>query len=382
MATINANRMDWKAKKTVMEEIMQRGGTLFGGAVRDWYIHDHYATKFYDAVGSAGAADATERYGDADFLPEFKDRLVVPNDIDASIPEANIAGLIDALKNAGFAVSCKFRRDAKRYLTNLQVEENEVMHHRYEIRYVNKYLSQQMRRAFPAAMLEEPAFAAILAEATTRAEELFNTVYRKCAFDMDILATKPGFTMEPPFGNLDFACNGLLMTRDGMRLSKMLTQVHARNPMAYNRLYEKTLSDILKRRANIVVPGSDVPTYRLEKMLKHGWVIGNFTMVKYIQDDTAYDGYCIICHEDLPSSHYKMNCCDARFHTKCLVDAMRRGNACMSYTGQCIMCKTQQAPAFYSMDATILSSIVAVRRFLAEDEAQAADTSAAAITNF
>lgn len=372
MAAINANRMDWKAKRDVMEEVVLAGGTVFGGAVRDWYIHDHYAAKFYEAAGEEDAY----RYGDAEFLPEFKDRLVCPNDIDAAIPATAVEGLIATLRKQGFMVACKFRRDAKRYLPNLRIDEGEVMHHRYDIRYVKKNMFAQIRSGFPAALLEEPAFAAVLMEAATRAEALFDGQTHKCAFHLDLMATPPEFQMEPPFGALDFECNGLLMNRAGMRLSKELTRLTVRNPMAYHRRYEQVMKDILARKANIVSRGNeDVPQYRVEKMLKNGWNITKFLTVKYMTgagDEPPYDGYCIICHEDVGAQHYKMRCCDARFHSKCLLDAMQKGDASMEATGKCVMCKSMGTmPQIYRLDTQWVASIVDARRALDAVESQA-----------
>lgn len=357
-SVINTNRMDWKAKRDVMEEVVAAGGTVFGGAVRDWYIHDHFATKFYEIAGE----DNLHRYGDASFLPELKDRLLCPNDIDAMIQETAVEGLIAALRRRGFAVVRKFRRDAKEYLPNLYVAKGEIMHHRYEVRYVKKDLYSQFRSGFPAAMLEEPAFVAILTNATRCAESLFRGVTQNCVFDMDLMATSESCDIEPPFGELDFECNGLLMDRSGVRLSKALAGQVVRNPMVYHRRYDQVMKDILARKANIFMRGSiNVPLYRVEKMLKHGWTIEKFITVKYM-NDPAYDGYCLICHEDVKKNHYKMQCCDARFHSKCLLDAMQKGNACMEVTGTCLMCKnTSTLPHIYTQDRQWLESIVDAR---------------------
>lgn len=364
MEFVNANRMDWKAKKEVMEEVILAGGTVFGGAVRDWYIHDHFAKKFYEAAGDEDAY----RYGDAEFLPEFKDRLLRPNDIDAAIPARNVEKLVASLRKQGYMLTCVFRRDAKRYLPNLHLDEGEVMHHRYKVCYVRRHLFAQMRSGFPSAMVEEPAFAHILHEAAERAEALFAGQVNRCVFDLDLMATPNGFLVEPPFGDLDFECNGLLMNRDGMRLSKALTRMTVRSPMAYNDRYTQVLKDILARQANIVARGTDdLPQYRLEKMLKHGWTIGKFLTVKYIAD-ADYDGHCIICHESLNEKHYKMRCCDARFHSKCLLDGLRKGEACMEATGKCLMCKNEGTMGhLYRLDTTYVASIVAAKQALAAD---------------
>jgi hypothetical protein len=367
---MNAHRMEWKAKKAVMETIIGMNGTIFGGAVRDWYIHDYYATKYYEAHAAneahaeieahaeteAHAADAAQDYDNPSVMPELKDRMVIPNDIDAVLPESKLIALIKSLRKQGFYLSTQFHRDAKRYLPHLRVAEGDVAHRRIKIHYFQKEcVFHQLRQAFPAAVSQEPAFENLLRATAQRAEEMMGT--ESYSFILDLMMPKEGLLLDAPFGGLDFECNGLLLDKNGMRLSSSLSGVFYYGPLGYDQYYNKILRDIRDRRAAFPI-GGEVSVYRVGKMIERGWVITNFHTVEY-KKDPAYDGYCIICHDELQENHYKMRCCDARFHTRCLLEALKQGHqASLTTTGKCLMCKHLRSARLFEEDARILEAIV------------------------
>lgn len=140
---------------------------------------------------------------------------------------------------------------------------------------------------------------------------------------------------HPPFGTVDFECNGLLLTKSGVALSP--TIYSSLSPMARHEKLNDIIQDIRDRRAIYV----DIPSpLRIAKMMAKGWTI----VTKYVEQVEAVAGtegaeMCIICHEDL-ADHYKLRCCNARYHRTCLVKALDSDNKyCVAATGQCIMCK-------------------------------------------
>lgn len=358
----NVNQMEWKAKLTVMKEIVKHEGVVFGGAVRDWYIHNYNATKFYEAI--KGTEDAytnvLEKYTDATFLPEFKDRTVIPNDIDATIPKSCMKGLLESLSKKGFRITNIFKHDAKTYFPHLTIGEGQIQHECYRVTHIPRTIAPSLMTMFPTSFTGDIA---ILQEINRFSDAMMNILQqipiKSTSFTIDLMVSQDGIYYEPPFGHLDFECNGLLMTQGGIRLSKTLAYTWDMCPIKYNEVYNRILEDILHYRA-VMVHRENVYSYRIKKMVQKGWAITNFHTVQYmnVPKEKAYDGYCLICQDTLPSKHYKMKCCDARFHAKCLVRTVTEGVAAMNYTGKCVMCKnSDHSPFQFEVDSSVVETI-------------------------
>ena len=342
------HRMEWKAKRTVMKEIIQCGGTIFGGAVRDWYIHDHYAEKYYKTIENMHHEDIGD-YMDSSFLPEFKHRTVIPNDIDATIHISEWENVKKALCKQNFRLVTKFDRLAVEYIPNIYDRCKTMRHRRCEITVIPDYISTcGLRKCLPGVLLEEMKDLAIEFE-----EKIKQRFSQNIVFTLDLMiVTEPRekHTIQPPFGPLDFECNGLLANSNGLVLSN---ELHWQGgPMGYDRKYKQVTEDILNMKAVIArrIEGFD---YRFKKMMSKGWTIDGFQTLSYIQDP-AYDGYCIICHDETKEKHYKMKCCDARFHLKCAIKAYTFGENSVCAKNKCIMCKHF---CVADMDATFLQNV-------------------------
>jgi len=361
MTMPNLHKMEWKAKQMVMKEIISHDGVLFGGAVRDWYIHNHNATKFYEAIKNEdNYPELVEKYSDVTFLPEFKDRMLIPNDIDATMPNGCVKGFLEALKKKGFLVVNRFKRDAKKYLPNLNVSEGQISHHCYTIQYIPSDVIGKMMTVFPTTFTTDPMVMSEIRMFAFAIMEMFKGSSK--VFTLDLMVSTENVYYEPPFGNLDFECNGLLLDNSGIRLTKSLSHGWSACPFEYNKFYNQILDDILHVRAK-VVHRDFLQNYRIKKMVQKGWAILNFATVQYMKAESSgkepvYDGYCLICQDTIPEDHYKMKCCDARFHAKCLVRATNEGVAATKYTGACVMCKnTSRQPHQYGQDAALVEQI-------------------------
>ena len=73
-------------------------------------------------------------------------------------------------------------------------------------------------------------------------------------------------------------------------------------------------------------------------------------------NEENYSGNCVICMENVPKSHYKLKCCDARYHIRCLYKAMTEGATNMCVTKQCLMCK--KSVGAIEIDKPHLSSLI------------------------
>lgn len=75
--------------KTMIHTLVNCNAIIFGGAVRDLFLHNFHATEFY--LKSDG------NYDDASILPELKERFLVPCDIDLFIKEKDFTRLMRIL---------------------------------------------------------------------------------------------------------------------------------------------------------------------------------------------------------------------------------------------------------------------------------------------
>ena len=105
----------------------------------------------------------------------------------------------------------------------------------------------------------------------------------------------------------------------------------------------RIMKDILDRKARYLNPDPDselgniIMTYRIQNMINNNWLVED-NLVRSVRDK-SYAGHCIICHGALEEVHFKLHCCDGRYHGKCLQDAMTVGEHAMRLKNQCIMCK-------------------------------------------
>jgi len=339
MADFNARRVDWKTKKAIMVDIIANTGYIFGGAVRDWHLHEHGASLFYKAHVNNNKTNAQidELYNDPAYMPEYAHRIIVPTDIDACIHSTRLQGLLDSLKEKRIQLTRIFSHDPVGYIPGIELNANEVEHMRFKVDVSPKIYK----------MLAGPLHQELAPIIEKFAKELENTIQNSLkTFTMDIMVVKVPVKEEQPiapFGNLDFECNGLIASKNGIGLSKHLCKSF--DPMHYDRERKRIMDDILLKKAIIVKnpPGERNINVRTQKMLRKGWTISGFKSVDYIESasDDEDLGHCLVCHEDFDGqvSHYKMGCCNGRFHLRCLIQAMTVGVSAMVQTKECIMCK-------------------------------------------
>lgn len=355
-------KAEWKAKKVVMQVILNCGGTVFGGAVRDWVIHDHFADLYYgkEAEGFS-KQELDERYEDPEFMPELKDRLVMPVDVDACVTRAQLDKVLSSLRRKKLMAYKLFNRDPTGYIDEWMLPPGKVRHMRYQV---------MMRPAnlFPAlygALFSEVA--SVLRERlramARELEEVLDGANGERTFHMDLMVYEKDedvCTQAAPFAPLDFQCNGLLMNRErGLFMSNRIA-LERDNPIAYHRKYLAVMRDVVDRRAVRNDMWREIPGYRVSNMLGKGWDICDFQCVERVPAVVLSTDIpapmCMICHDDLDKAHYKMKCCEARMHLGCVHSAMTRGVAAMTETLQCIMCR--QGLCAVQDDAIILGSIV------------------------
>jgi hypothetical protein len=324
--------LEWVLKKKIASAITEVGGTLFGGYVRDAIIHDHGAKEFY-----AYKADAKKErlfYRRDSHHPEsFKSRTTIPNDIDCVLDsEDMVKTLFATLRSTRLDVHRVFTRPcAKAYLPRLQVEDGAIGHIRFRIRIcpaddARADLKKKLNEYFGPEDIY-PFFKGAINKffrATNVQTKLMPTVR------VDVLFFRTPQKLLPPFGVPDFECNSLYKTPDGV--------IHTQDNDATER---RVIDDILHFRA--VQHDDEIDVYRVEKMIAKQWTIvpkyKHIVAVPHDDDKTT----CFMCHEALLADYFRLKCCEAVYHAKCLRDAITHGNACgdgmMIRTKRCIRCE-------------------------------------------
>jgi hypothetical protein len=312
------NRDIWKVMSKIKKVILRNDGMIFGGFVRDSILHDHYAQLFYAEYAKMNEdqddilMDLNTRYGDRTFLPETWERTTLPNDIDMYISEDNLENFYKDLKDNRMSIRKVFSRNPRNYMPNFDSNDETILHHRIYVRPDLKPVFNELSK-FPVDM-------------TAVATALINVHTPK--IKIDIISSR-GKVTEPFFGVIDFECNALYLTKHGINVSERLC-FDSNDFLEKSRVMTRVIDEIIKKRTQFINPVN----FRAAKLFNRGWCLYDefITTIK----DSAYEGHCIICHDELPEHHVKAQCCDCRFHPHCLVDNIMISNT----NNNCIMCKT------------------------------------------
>jgi len=339
------NRATWKFYMKVVQVIIDNDGKIFGGAVRDIYSRDYYARQFYSKYGAKeldGKNWDYKKYTDPTLSPETKDRFILLKDIDACINNDDLQHMIRMLHMNHFKVHTIFSRDAKKYLPNVCVEEGDIIHYRMKIKpdiFIRMDIPNVMRDLLGAQ------FNNILEQSQMVNKQVGSIT-------LDLMVNMTNRKIDPPYGNLDFECNGLILTKDGIRLTRCLRS-HSTNKY---RIYPLEITDKLNQIQKDIIAKRAIPvssnyimnmTYRVRKMLLKGYTIVYLTIDRNMPMDEPQT--CIICHEDInEANHVKLKCCNARYHSNCFIQAAFMGQTAIYATDKCIMCRQKIHPQAHS----------------------------------
>ena len=279
------------------------------------------------------------------FLPETLDRLLVPFDIDAFISAANFQKMVDDLVALNISFDIDFWRDPSRYFPNTTVQPDQVKHYCITLKPFSKDITTKIMSALPSSVLNMPIFGNLLQEFTEKLSENMFEV----KLDLMVISNSDAFTLDAPFGELDFECNGLIMDARGIRLSDHMLK-NVKNPIARQRDLARIMDDILKKKA---VMCSNATTARIDKMVSKGWSVQSENIQLVLESYTAEvaessassddgssmsGGHCLICHDDCNEEHYKLKCCDARYHPGCMLTCWEN---CVVTKSRCPMCRSR-----------------------------------------
>lgn len=322
MAIVLRNK--FKMMNIIKDAIIKNNGLIFGGFVRDSIIHDHFAHLYYEQLRKNNETDNDsnidiDRFYDPAWMKDTKDRLVVPNDIDCFMTEKDYNVFINSLHNHRLMCNIVFNRDACAYIIGFDRNKDDTLRHRRLHIMANLTCVIDELQKLPFQFDIKTFWDALKGVEPT-------------PIHVDIITSKKQYD-SPFMTDLDFECNGLYISKYGISIAEELVKETCE--LAKFRKISKIVDDIIHRVAIYCHP-INTENIRIQKLIDRGWTIKDSKGCVTSICDNNYEGYCIICHENVPNTHFKMTCCDARYHTICIQKSIE----CSLQTGQCIMCKT------------------------------------------
>jgi len=345
MFNADLQKAEWKIKQAIANIVLTVGGVIFGGFVRDTLLHDHFAKKYYELMKEDYSTNIQHAcYTDETVHPETYDRCKIPNDIDCYIENVEmLARLESALSAHKFSFRRIFlRQNASEYIPRLDVPDNSLLHIRYVVcclDYASKYA---LKSALLSALPME--FRTLCTEHIHQClRQIHTTSHKVHHVTMDVLVKKnPDLVLEPPFGNIDFECNALILTKEGIRLSNQL-KIEYGVVKASSQAFKlvEVIQDITKKRAVVAKNDHPMDHYRFQKMRLKGWeIITNLQVIQEVPPSSIVEeDVCTICLSSFKEKAYKLKCCSTKYHKNCLIDTIHTGTAAMALTMHCIVCK-------------------------------------------
>lgn len=300
-------RQQYMMYSELVEVAIAQGGTVFGGYVRDFLRHEHTAKKFYE-----NHKNNTD-YANPEVSPETRDRLLIPSDIDV-----HFKNNIDYRKFRT-ALKGKFYQLSVVKLENIYTNDMRVHHIKLRVG-----LCIEIRQIMRIIALTGVAREVLLPELTRCIEGMSMPTF---SVDIDILVSE---NCNPPFNNLDFQCNGLVMNENGIGLCSELKK--RLTPVGVHRSLMNIMADIDRKTAVLV----SLKGQRWDKMEGKEWnIIGGC-----VEKRNECDATCTLCLDDVQyDCVYKFSCCNASYHRKCMAKIITTGQTAVVDTDRCPHCR-------------------------------------------
>lgn len=291
--------------------ISECNGTVFGGYVRDFLRHENAAKKFYETHKGATPDD----YANPEVSPETSDRCLIPKDIDVHFRHSR------DYRKFRTELRCKFYQANVVQIENVYTTDTKVHHIKMNVS-MGLEIAQIVRSLQGIRM--GVAREVLLPELTRCVEGMSIPSFN---ISIDILVSEK---LSPPFSELDFECNGLVLTKDGIGLCSELKK--GLSPLGVHRTLMNVTADIDRKIA--VVASLKKP--RWEKMTSKGWdlVGGN------IEKRNKCGEVCTLCLEDIEAACvYKFSCCNGSYHRMCMAKIITTGQTSVVDTHRCPHCR-------------------------------------------
>jgi hypothetical protein len=268
----------WSLFKKIVSDCHSHKGTIFGGAVRDAYIHDYNASKFYQKYDPPYTTES--KYNDMQ-ITEFPGRFVVPRDIDCIILAEDHKNLVKTLQTK-YHVQIKLESDAD-------------------------YLS-----ATPHGMYHFIRYSIV---------ELRENEY--IVLQLDMIVQLHGVDIVHPFKeNIDMDVNALWWRNNAVMINpsflSLIGSLYGElslSSMQITIIHTTLLDKIVSKTATIC--DSKCPTRRILKMKKYGWDVKYSYRTIHISNQ-PYDGLCVLCQDTIIGDHSTFTCKCAHICMCCL----------------------------------------------------------------
>jgi hypothetical protein len=129
-------------------------------------------------------------------------------------------------------------------------------------------------------------------------------------------ARNPFFTIP------DFECNALFIDKYGLQICSEIVKPSPGNSLlAPLEKINQIISDIFKGHARLIHtfrPRNSMCT-RVQRMMdkeETQWTLVDQCIVTL--RDSTYTGHCLMCHDSLGPHQMKFECCDGRYHARCM----------------------------------------------------------------
>ena len=283
--------------KQIVSDCHNHRGVLFGGVVRDFYLHE-YNERLYRQKNGYGQAY------------EFKDRFLMPKDIDCLILEVDHEKLISMLQKKYF-IQYQFDSDAD-YLVD--VPNGLYRFHRYTLLELHE---------------------------------------RPILIQLELMVQLNGVKVVP-FVHFDLDVNTLLWSKHSIRVNPIALPILAAlygidNNTAMRELMTHSIlfDHIISKNATICTPTCSEK--RIRKMKRRGWKIHHQYETIHLHDD-PYEGVCVLCQDTISGFH-------STFHCKCAHICMPCLGSHYELLTKCTICKKSIDPIQLKNDVRMYSAI-------------------------
>lgn len=259
------------------------GGEIFGGYVRDSIIlEETYSEKLEEVYKNSAP-------------PEFEiDEKFMPVDIDVSFKTPR-----------EYNIFVRFLTKKKYKVSKNTATDQYIFGHKKLTVDVEVDVFDLIRRNLPTTV------------SSSAIEQFIRPMSFAKRVHVDVIVSDT----RPPYSDLDFECNGLLMSVGGLTLCDQLAE--KKSILQKFETLTRIVGDIKDRKAIIVRS----KIQRIQKMLGKKWNIVGHSEIE--NGDS-----CIICAVPFKNDGFKLKCCSAAYHDTCLLRTTER-------FGECIQCKKE-----------------------------------------
>ena len=299
-----------------VDDLVEMGAVVFGGAPRDLVLAQAASKAFYAAGGTVA------NFYDIEVLPEHAARTLVPTDVDAIMAEDDLTRMDGAWPR----VTVRSRKPVfdDQLSTYLAGWPEGTQHVRYDFSYVRDDLFS--RNAMMAGF--HPDVRSSFVDIVDRFAAFMNARARTMprSFGLDLIVVKHRADVATAAGlHPDFDVNGILMNAQGLRLCEHL--VAGLSPLSRHARLQEVLANVMAKRA-IFLGENDSTSFRLRRLLARGWTATTGYLAEALP--SSLHETCTACKKAFVDREARLAlpCCVGHpYHAKCLRELAISGRA-------------------------------------------------------